>query len=56
MERQVVEPIDELVEVAAGIRSGGLWLHVDKELPKIAHTICDADPRAKNECRTLGGN
>jgi hypothetical protein len=31
MEQQVVEPIDELVEVAAGIRSGGLWPHVDEE-------------------------
>jgi hypothetical protein len=56
MERHVVEPVDELVEVAAGICSGGLWLHVDEESPKIAHTICDADPRAKNECRTLGGS
>jgi hypothetical protein len=56
MERQVVEPINKLVEVAAGIRSGGLWLHVDEESPKIAHTICDADPRTKNKCRTLGGN
>jgi hypothetical protein len=56
MERQVVEPGDKLVEVAAGIRSGGLWPHVDEESPKIAHTICDADPGAKNECRTLRGN
>jgi hypothetical protein len=56
MERQVVEPVDELVEVAVRIRSEGLWPHVDEESLKIAHTICDADPRAKNECRTLGGN
>jgi hypothetical protein len=42
MERQVVEPINNFVEVAVGIRSGGLWLHVDEESPKIAHTICDA--------------
>jgi hypothetical protein len=44
MGRQVVEIIDELVEVAAGIRSGGLWLHVDEESPEIVYTICDADP------------
>jgi hypothetical protein len=56
MERQVVEPVDELVEVAARIRSEGLWPHIDEESPKIAHTICNADPRAKNEYRTLGGN
>jgi hypothetical protein len=56
MGRQVIEIVDELVEVAAGIRSESLWLHVEEESPKIAHTICDADPRAKNECRTLGGN
>jgi hypothetical protein len=56
MERQVVKPVNEFVEAAAGIRSGGLWLHVNEESLKIAHTICDADPRAKNECRTLRGN
>jgi hypothetical protein len=56
MERQVVEPADELVEVAARIRSEGLLPHVDEESSKIAHTICDVDPRAKNEYRTLGGN
>jgi hypothetical protein len=56
MERQVVETVIELVQVAAGIRSGGLLPHVDEESPKIAHTICDADLRAKNECPTLGGN
>jgi hypothetical protein len=56
MERQVVEPVDELVEVAAKIRSEGLQPHVNEESPKVAHTICDADPRAKNECRTLRGN
>jgi hypothetical protein len=44
MERQVVEIVDELVEVATGIRSGNLWPHVNEESPKIAHTICDADP------------
>jgi hypothetical protein len=44
MKRQVVEPVDELVKVAAEIRNGGLWLRVDEESPKIAHTICDADP------------
>jgi nitrogen fixation/metabolism regulation signal transduction histidine kinase len=44
MERQVVEPVDELVEIAAEIRNGGLWLHVDEESPEIAYTICDADP------------
>jgi hypothetical protein len=56
MEQQVVEPVDELIEVAARTRSRGLWPHVDVELPKVAHTICDADPRAKNECRTLRRN
>jgi hypothetical protein len=56
MERQVVELVDKLVEAAARIRSEGFWLHVDEELPKVARTICDANPRAKNECRTLRGN
>jgi hypothetical protein len=56
MERQVVEFIDELVEAVAGIRSEGFWRHVDKESPKVTRTICDANPRAKNECRALGGN
>jgi hypothetical protein len=56
MDRQVVEIINELVEVTVRIRRRSLWLHVDEELPKIAHTICDADPRAKNKCRALRGN
>jgi hypothetical protein len=56
MERQVVELVDELVEAAARIRSEGFWPHVDEESPKVARTICDANPRAKNECRTLRGN
>jgi hypothetical protein len=56
MDRQVVEIINKLVEVAAKIRHGSLWLHVDEESSEIAHTICDADPRAKNKCRALGGN
>jgi hypothetical protein len=56
MGRQVVEIIDELVEVAAGIRSRSLWLHVNKESTEVARTICDADPRAKNKCRALRGN
>jgi hypothetical protein len=47
MNRRVIEIIDELVEVAVGIRRGSLWLHVDEESTKVAHTICDADPRAK---------
>jgi hypothetical protein len=56
MERQVVELIDELVEATARIRSEGFWPYVDEESPKVARTICDANPRAKNECRTLRGN
>jgi hypothetical protein len=56
MDRQVVEIINELVEVAAKTRRGSLWLHVDEESTEIAHTICDADPRAKNKCRALRGN
>jgi hypothetical protein len=56
MDRQVVDPIDELVDVAAGIHSEGLLLHVDEESPKIAHTIGDVDPRAKNKCCALRGN
>jgi hypothetical protein len=56
MERQVVKFIDELVEAAAGIRSESFWHHVDEESPKVARTICDANPRAKNESRTLRGN
>jgi hypothetical protein len=56
MDRQVIEIIGELVEVAAKIRHRSLWLHVDEEPQEIAYTICDADPRAKNKCRALGGN
>jgi hypothetical protein len=56
MERQVVELVDELVETAARIRSEGFRLHVDEESLKVARTICDLDPRAKNECRALRGN
>jgi hypothetical protein len=56
MEWQVVELIDELVEAAARIRSDGFRPHVDEESLKVAHTICDANPRAKNECRALRGN
>jgi hypothetical protein len=56
MDRQVVEIINELVEVAAKTCCGSLWLHVDEESMEIAHTICDADPRAKNKCRALRGN
>jgi hypothetical protein len=56
MDQQVIEIINELVKVAARIRRGSLWLHVDEESMKIARTICDADPRAKNECRALRRN
>jgi hypothetical protein len=56
MERQAVEPVNELVEVATRIRSEGLRPHVDEESLKITNTIYDADPRAKNECRALRGN
>jgi hypothetical protein len=31
-------------------------LHVDDESMKIARTICDANPRAENECRALRGH
>jgi hypothetical protein len=31
-------------------------LHVDDESMKIAHTICDANPRAENERRALRGH
>jgi hypothetical protein len=55
MDRQVVEIIDELVEVAVWTRRGSPWLHVE-ESTEIAHTICDVDPRAKNKCRALGGS
>jgi hypothetical protein len=44
VERQVVEPVDELVKVAAEIRSEGFWLHVDEESPETVRTICNADP------------
>jgi hypothetical protein len=56
MDRQVIEIINELVKVTAKICHGSLWLDVDEESPEIAHTICDADPRAKNKCRALRGN
>jgi hypothetical protein len=56
MDRQVVEIINELVEVAAKIRRGSLWLHVNEESTEIARTICDVDPRAKNKYCALRGN
>jgi hypothetical protein len=56
MDRQVVEIINKLVEVAMKTRRGSLWLHVDEESMKIARTICDANPRAKNKCPALRGN
>jgi hypothetical protein len=56
MDRQVIEIINELVEVAAKTSRRSLWLHVDEESTEIARTICDADPRAKNKCRALRGN
>jgi hypothetical protein len=56
MGRQVVEIVDELVEVAMKTCCESFWLHVDDELTKIAHTICDAKPRAENECRALRGH
>jgi recombinational DNA repair protein RecR len=56
MDRQVVEIIDELVEIATKIRHGSLCLHVNEESPEIAHTICDANPRAKNKSHALSGN
>jgi hypothetical protein len=40
MDRQVIEVINELVDVAAKTRRGSLWLHVDEESTEIAHTIC----------------
>jgi hypothetical protein len=36
-------------------RHGSFQLHVDEELTETAHTICDADPRAKNKHRALRG-
>jgi hypothetical protein len=39
MNRQVIEIVDELVKVAAGIRRGSLWLHVDEESTKVAWRI-----------------
>jgi hypothetical protein len=56
MDQQVIEIIDELVEIAAKIHHGSLSLHVNEQSPEIAHTICDADPRAKNKCRALRGS
>jgi hypothetical protein len=56
MGRQVVEIIDELIEVAMKTRSKSFWLHVDDESTKISCTICDANPRAENECRALRGH
>jgi hypothetical protein len=56
MDWQVIKIIDEFVEVTVKICHENLWLHINEESPKIAHTICDADPRAKNKCRALRGN
>jgi hypothetical protein len=56
MGRQVIEIIDELVEVAMKTHCESFRLHdVDGEPTKIARAVCDADPRAKNERRALGG-
>jgi hypothetical protein len=56
MGRQVVEIVDELVELAMKTRYESFWLHdIDGEPTKIVRAVCDADPRAKNERRALGG-
>jgi hypothetical protein len=55
VERQIVKLVDELDEAAARIRNDGSWRHVDEESLKVARTICDANPRAKNKRRTLRG-
>jgi hypothetical protein len=56
MGRQVVEIFDELVEVAMKTRCESFRLHVDDESMKIASTICDTNPQAKNERRALRGH
>jgi hypothetical protein len=56
MGRQAVEIVNELAEVAMKTHCESFRLHVDDESMKIARTICDANPRAKNERRALRGN
>jgi hypothetical protein len=53
MNRQIIEIIDELVEVALRKHRGGFRLHVDEKTMEIALAICDANPQAKNESFTL---
>jgi hypothetical protein len=56
MGSQVVEIVDELVELTMKTRCESFRLHdVDGEPTKIARAVCDADPRAENERRALGG-
>jgi hypothetical protein len=56
MGRQVVEIVNELVELAMKTCCKRLRLHdIDGESTKIARAVCDADPRAENERRALGG-
>jgi hypothetical protein len=57
MGRQVIEIIDELVEVSMKTRCESFRLHdIDNEPMKIACTVCDTDPRAKNKRRALRGH
>jgi hypothetical protein len=56
MGQQVIEIVNELVELTMKTCCERFWLHdVDGESMKIARAICNADRRAKNECRALGG-
>jgi hypothetical protein len=56
MGRQVVEIVNELVELTMKTCCKRLRLHdVDGKSMKIARAVCDADSRAKNERRALGG-
>jgi hypothetical protein len=56
MGRQIIEIVNELVELTMKTRCESFRLHdVDGEPMKITHAVCDADPRAENERRALGG-
>jgi phosphotransferase system IIB component len=55
MGRQAIEIVNELGEPAMKTCCKRLRLHVDDESMKIARVVCDANPRAENECRALGG-
>jgi hypothetical protein len=53
--QQVIEIVNKLIELSMKTCCESFQLHdVDGESMKITRTVCDTDPRAKNERRALG--